>query len=70
MHSKTLRLFFFALAVCFGLVGCFLALDAFFPKEKSVSSLSLIGELAIGVALIVLAALLGRRNRRSSKIKA
>lgn len=69
MHSKTLRLCFFVLAVCLGLVGCFLALDAFFPKEKSVSGWGLIGEFAVGIALVGLAAWLGRKNRLVPRTK-
>jgi hypothetical protein len=67
MRSILLRLCFFASAVCLGLVGGFLALDAFIPKEKSVSMWALIVEFTIGVMFVGLGICLARKNRLSPK---
>jgi cytochrome c biogenesis protein CcdA len=62
---KVLRVALFAVGVGLGLVGFFLALDAFIPKERTISAWGLVAEFAVGVLLIALAVWLVRKNRLS-----
>jgi hypothetical protein len=69
-NQNALRLGLFAFAACLGIVGCFLALDAFFPKEKHVSAWTPFVELMIGGVFLVLVFYVGRKNRLTQKGKA
>jgi hypothetical protein len=67
MQSRILKLCCFAFAICVGLVGCFLTLDAGLPKERAVSPWASIGEFAVGVLFLGVAFWLGRKNRLRQK---
>jgi peptidoglycan/LPS O-acetylase OafA/YrhL len=73
-HNKSnwgiLRLGLFAFAVCSGILGCILALDAFFPKEKPVTPWTPLVEFSVGVVFLALAFYVGRKNRLMRKRKA
>jgi len=63
MRPRLLNICFFFIAVCVGLLGILLALDTLIPKERHVSTLSLVGEFACGLALLLLGVYLAKRNR-------
>lgn len=69
IFSRAIRLCCFALSVFLGIIGCFLTLDAFIPKEKPVSNWPLIEEFVVGIALLWFAVWFGRKNRLSTKTK-
>ena len=58
-----LRLGLFAFAACLGILGCILALDAFFPKEKPTTVWTPFIEFLTGAIFVVLAFYIGRKNR-------
>ena len=64
MLVKAFKLCLFGLAILLGLVGCFLAFDAFVPKERSISLWILAGEFLVGVVLLGLAVCLGRKGSK------
>ena len=69
MRSQIFRLCFFALAIFLALVGCFLTVDAWLPKEKVVSPWGPIGEFAVGVLVLGVAFWVARKNRPSRNAK-
>jgi hypothetical protein len=63
------RIFFFTLAMCVGVLGAFLVVDAFLPKEKAVGLIFPAAELLLGVMLLLLGRQIGRRNRLTLKTR-
>ena len=66
-NNTMLKLVLFAFAVCLGIIGCFLVLDAFLPKERHVAIWVPIIEFSTGALLLVLTFYIGRRNRLARK---
>lgn len=62
-----LRVSLFSLAVCMGIVGCLMALDAFIPKEKSVETWFLVLEFIAGATVLASGIFIARRNRLARK---
>ena len=60
---RFLGLGLFGFAVCFGIVGCILALDACFPKEKPVAVWVPLVEFLTGALFLALAFYVGRKSR-------
>ena len=67
LSRKVLRVVLFALAVYIGILGCFLALDSFIPKEKPVSGWTYVVQFLIGVVFLTAAVYIGRKNRLKCK---
>jgi hypothetical protein len=59
---KLLRVLLFAFAVYLGILGCFVTLDSFIPKEKPVSTRTYIVQFLIGIMFLAIAVYIGRRN--------
>jgi len=70
MLSKLTKLCLFGLGIGLVLVGLFLCLDAFLPKEKPTSAATPLVEFLIGLALLLSGTFLGRkfRLRKTTKV--
>jgi hypothetical protein len=62
MLFKILIIGLFGVAVLLGLAGILFALDAFIPKERSISNWGVFGEFLFGVTLLGFAYFLESRN--------
>jgi len=63
LSRKLLRVLLFALAVYIGILGTFLVLDSFVPREKPVGTWVYIAQFIAGVVFLVLSLWLASRNR-------
>lgn len=64
---RVLKIILFAFAVCLGILGCFLVLDALVPKERPVVIWVPVVEFLLGASLLMIAIYVGRKNRISRK---
>ena len=63
MLSKLTKFCLFALGIGLILLGLFLCLDAFLPKEKPPAAATPVMEFPIGLAFLVIGTFLGRKFR-------
>ena len=64
---RVLKFVIFAFAVFLGILSCFLVLDAFLPKERHVAILVPVAEVLAGALLLIIAFVIGRKNRLTGK---